>query len=41
MIPVKRVEMAPNQVMGGIGLDGGGQFIPAQEYLVYTHNLYY
>ena len=25
----KRVEMAPNQVMGEMVLDGGGHFIPA------------
>ena len=28
-LPAKRVEMVPNQVMGEMVLDGGGQFIPA------------
>ena len=28
-LPAKRVEMAPNQVMGEMVLDGGGHFIPA------------
>ena len=28
-LPAKRVQMAPNQVIGEMVLDGGGHFIPA------------
>ena len=36
ILPVDGVEMAPNQVMGEVVLDGGGYFIPAGIFDLHT-----